>query len=223
VQRRSMHVKTLLWVLLLAVSCVAQASAQILYDEFNGLSLDPARWSVSGGGTVSVADGALALSASCGLFPYVTTVNNPFPATGDFYVRVGFRYTSPQAGGNGFGVTNGWAIGGPGRGCWVWQDYCCGGLRAVCGDLLVTIANAPESGYHVYEWRCVNSVYQFFFDGVLLATNSSSFRPTGFFIGSPAINYCPWTSQQTNFVEIGPFLPTATRPTSWGRLKTVYR
>jgi hypothetical protein len=206
------------------IFCVRTATAQTFHDDFDGSGLDPARWVVAGGGTITVAGGTTTLSASCGqVFPYVTSLNNPFPATGDFLVRVGFRYPDPQAGGNGFGATNGFIVGQPGIGYWLWQDFCCGGLRAACGETVVPLAAAPETNYHVYEWRYLSGVYHFYVDGVLTASAASSFRPTGFFFGHPPTAFCAWTTQQIDFVHVEPLGVTSVAGSSWGQLKAIYR
>ena len=143
--------------------------------------------------------------------------------TGDFLIRVGFRYPDPQAGGNGFGATNGFIVGQPGIGYWLWQDFCCGGLRAACGETVVPLAAAPETNYHVYEWRYLSGVYYFYVDGVPTANAASAFRPTGFFFGHPPTSFCPWTTQQIDFVHVEPLGVTSVASTSWGRLKAMYR
>ena len=202
---------------------IPNANAQVFHDDFNGTSLDPAHWVVSGGGTITVAGGTATLSAPCGLFPYVTSLNNPFPATGDFLIRVGFQYLDPKDGGNGFGATNGLTLGQAGVGFWLWQDICCGGFRAACGETVVPLAAAPETNYHVYEWQYLSGVYYFYVDGVLKASAASSFRPTGFFFGHPPFDYCPWTTQQIDFVHVEPLGVTAVAGNSWGKLKAMYR
>jgi hypothetical protein len=116
---------------LLLLAPAVPANAQVFHDDFDGPSLDPASWLVAGGGTITVTAGSATLAAGCWeTFPYVTSKFNPFPATGDFLVRVGFRYPSPQAGGNGLGATDTWNNPYPLRAFGVWQDFCCGGLRA---------------------------------------------------------------------------------------------
>jgi hypothetical protein len=214
----------MLLIVLCAQFATSRANAQVFHDDFDGTSLDPAHWVVAGGGTITVAAGTATLSAGCGdAFPYVTTLNNPFPLTGDFLIRVGFRYPDPQAGGNGFGAVNGFIVGQAGIGYWLWQDFCCGGLRAACGETVVPIAPAPEINYHVYEWRYLSGVYYFYVDGVPTANAASSFRPTGFFFGHPPTGFCPWTTQQIDFVHIESLGVTATAGTTWGSLKAIYR
>jgi hypothetical protein len=198
------------------------ANAQVFHDDFNGTSLDPTHWVVGGGGAITVAGGTATLSSGCNeQFPYVTTLNNPFPATGDFLIRVGFRYPAPDYSGDGFGATNGFIVGQAGIGYWLWQDAG-GGLRAACGETVVPLAAAPETNYHVYEWQYLSGVYHFYLDGVLTASAASSFRPTGFFFGHPPTSSCFWTTQQIDFVHVEPLGVTATAGTTWGRLKAMY-
>lgn len=220
--RRATH--TLAFVMTL-LSVLARASAaQVFHDDFNGTSLDLSKWNVQGAGSITVAGGYSTQSAGCSQqFPYVTTVANPFPAAGDFLIRVGFSYPSPSDGGNGFGATTGFTLGLPGTGYWVWQDYCCGGLRAVCGDLVVPIAPAGDTNYRVYEWRYIGGVYSLYVDNVFMASDESTFRPEGFFFGHPPFSYCPWTTQQIDFVHIEPIGVTGSGKSSWGRLKAMYR
>lgn len=210
--------------LCICIVCANTVNAQVFHDDFDGTSLDPAKWNVAGGGVITVAGGFSTQSAACNqVFPYVTTVSNPFPETGDFIVRVGFQYPSPSNGGNGFGATTGFVLGQPGTGYWVWQDYCCGGLRAVCGNLVVPIAPAGDTGYHLYEWRYIGGVYSLYVDGTLRASDVSAFRPVGFFFGHPPYAYCPWTTQAIDFVHIEAANVTSARASTWGRVKAIYR
>jgi hypothetical protein len=198
--------------------------AQVFHDDFDGTSLDLTKWALGGGGTVSVAGGVATLSAGCGQFPYITSKMNPFPVTGDFLVRVGFRYPSPAQGGNGFGATDSWNNPYPLRAFGVWQDFCCGGFRAYYGDGgTVFLASAPETAYHVFEWRYSGGIYEMYVDDVLQGSGASHFRPTGIFLGHPPYDYCPWTTSEVDFVHIEFIGTTPTRSAPWGRLKVLYR
>lgn len=220
--RRATHIPALAFALLCAV--VRVSTGQVFHEDFNGAALDLSKWNIQGAGTISVSGGFSTQSAECSQqFPYVTTVTNPFPVSGDFLIRVGFSYPSPQGGGNGFGATTGFQLGLPGTGYWVWQDYCCGGLRAVCGDLVVPIAPAGDTSYRVYEWRYIGGVYSLYVDNVFMASDESAFRPEGFFFGHPPFTFCPWTTQQIDFVHIEPIGVTGSRANSWGRVKAMYR
>lgn len=199
--------------------------SQTFHEDFNAATLDPAIWSVAGGGTVSLSGGQMSLSAGCGeVFPYVSTVQNPFPATGDFLIQVRFTYPLPQTGGNGFGAKGTWNNPFVFQGFAVWQDFCCGGLRMYLGDgQVIPIAGAPETTEHLYEWRYVSGIYYAYVDGVLKGMAPSNYRPTGIFIGHPPTSYCPWTQQRTDYVHVEPLNTTAGRRQSWAHLKQVYR
>ncbi len=204
---------------------IRSAHAQVFHDDFDGTSLDLSKWNVGGGGTVSVAGGFATLSAGCGeQFPYLTSKVDPFPATGDFLVRVGFRYPDPAQGGNGFGATGTWNNPYPLRAFGVWQDFCCGGFRAYYGDGgTVFLANAPETNYHVFEWDYVGGTYELYVDNVLRGSGASAYRPVGIFLGHPPYSYCPWTTSEVDFVHIEPIGLTPAHMDSWGRLKLIYR
>lgn len=200
--------------------------SQIFHEDFDGPTLASGVWDVAGAGSVTLSGGQMTLSANCSeVFPYVTTVGDPFPATGDFMVQVRFSYPLPQAGGNGFGAKGTWnANGYVFRGFAVWQDYCCGGLRMYLGDgQVISLGGAPQTADHLYEWRYVSGVYYAYVDGVLKGIAPSSYRPTGIFIGHPPTSYCPWTQQRTDYVHVEPLNTTSSRRQTWARLKQVYR
>ena len=216
--------------LLLAIS-FSTSQAQVFHDDFDGDAIDTTKWNVyRGGGTVVVNNGTVTLSAPCNTqFPYITTKSNPFPPTGDFIVRVGFRYPAVNIGGNGFGFDYNM------RGFGAWQDACyspdnpqgCGGLRVAVGDrypVYLTDRNVIDTAYHVYEWTCLSGTYRFSLDGVLFLENVSSVRPDKFFFGHPPYSYCNWTTQEIDFVhiEILP-MPVSAEGRSWDSIKTLYR
>lgn len=203
------------------------AGAQGFHDDFNGTALDPLRWIVNpGSGTVTVANGKVRLSADCGQqFPYVVAAANPFPTSGDFRVSIGFRYVTPQYGGNGMSVTtpgcNGYSCN---PGLRIWQDTCCGGLRYSNGSLSETsFGPAYDTAPHVAEWTVTGNRWEFVLDGTLRSVTTFAQRPNGFWFGHPPYTYCPWTTQELDFITITPFLPTATTRSNWSRVKAIYR
>jgi len=203
--------------------------AQVFHDDFDGTALDPSKWNRAGGGTVSVSAGFLNLSAADGMqFPYLTPSTNPFPTTGDFFVRVGMRYSYVGIGGNGLGFDYNQLL------VCLWQDACyspnnplgCGGLRACVGDgtaYYVTDRNTQDTRYHIFEWVYHGGLYRLSVDGVEVAQDASPSRPDRFFLGHPPYAYFDWTSQQIDFVHIEYGTPTPTLYRSWGQLKTHYR
>lgn len=66
-------------------------SSPTVFDNFNGNSLDPSKWTVEQGindsfGSVAVANNSVMLSSDGMGFPRVVSAVNPFPASGDFAV-----------------------------------------------------------------------------------------------------------------------------------------
>jgi hypothetical protein len=209
------------FILVLATAASLPATAQVFHDDFNGPTLDLGKWNLNlGGGSAVFANGRLTLSAPPGQFPYLTSRYNPFPAQGDFMVRVGFRYPDVQMDGNGFGADY------AERGFGVWQDLCCGPLRAAVGDVYPFYPPGlpvPDTTYHVYEWDYIGGTYYFYLDGSFVLLNASSYRPALIFFGHPPQTASAWTTQEIDFVHIEAFNVVPTRTQSWGRLKTLYR
>ena len=206
-----------LW-LLLPFAAPSRADV-VFHEDFNGPILDPAKWSVNpGNGTLAFADGQMTLAAPCnGQFPYVVTTQNPFPTEGDFVLTVGFRYVDVQWGGNGFG-SNDPAFG-------VWQDMCCGPLRMAFGGTTVWLSSFPHPDlrYHVYKWEYVGGTYSATIDGEPVGSSTSAYRPTQFFFGHPPYRYCPWTTQETDFMDIQVPHTTVAMSQTWGHIKSLYR
>jgi hypothetical protein len=173
-----------------------QPEAPLVFnDDFNGTSVDGSKWDLSlGDGTAIVSGGKLTLSATTGNFPYLTAKTNPFPAQGDFLLRVGLRYASSPGAGTGIGPD--WVNRG---GFWVWQDY--NGFSTQVGDVPVTL-DYHDLTYHVFEWRYVSGTYSLTIDGNSKGTSASSFRPTSLFIGHPPYASSGWTSLEIDFVHI---------------------
>ena len=76
----------------------AQTNDTFFTENFEGTSLDAAKWSVSEntnqsgypayGGSVELADGSLTLSSNGSSFPFIYSTINPFPVTGDFDIEL---------------------------------------------------------------------------------------------------------------------------------------
>jgi hypothetical protein len=192
--------------------------AAALHDDFDGNSIDLSKWNLAGGGTVTVSGGHATLSAGCGeQFPYLTPRSNPFPVTGDFLVRVGFRYSFVGGSGNGFGFDFFQPI------LCVWQDAAFG-LRACVGDgPEYLISPTQDLTYHVFQYEYVGGVYHFSVDGVEVAQDACSLRPNQFYFGHPPFNACDWTMQEIDFVHIEALDPTPAASRTWGSVKLIYR
>lgn len=198
------HLATLLSLLLVFALC-SPIVAATFRDDFDGPTLDASKWSIQpGGGTIQLINGKARLAAGCyEVFPYVVTLSDPFPESGDFRIRVGFRYVDVQTGGNGFGAAY------DHRPYGVWQGTGTGLTAGVglIGELKIT--TEADTSYHVYQWDYVDGVYSLTVDGILRASSATSVRPNSFFFGHPPYGFCPWTTQEIDFVEIAslPRLP----------------
>jgi len=205
----------------LALAFVPSAlAAQVFHDDFESPTLNTELWNLDvGGGSAVLEAGLLTLSAPGeAQFPYLTPRGNPFPSEGGFLVRVGFRYPDVQLGGNGFGVEHSQ------RGVGIWQDGCCGGLRVAIGEEYpVYVSEEVDTDPHIFEWRYLDGVYYMWLDDEFVGSSESTFRPSSFYFGHVPAGYCPWTSQEIDFIHIEPLGGVPTMRQSWGRLKAVHR
>lgn len=188
---------------LVCMSCAQSARASIVFQENFDQQLDPAKWSLSlGDGSLTIDSGIAALSSPAGAFPYLSTVSDPFPPTGDFSLRIRFRYPTVLRCGNGFGSTTiathpyfyGFSL-------WIGEGFTPSGT---VGDTFpIVIAAASDGMFHEYEWRYMGGTYSLYLDGTLVASDASVFRPSGMFFGHPPGASCsPWTSQEIDYVII---------------------
>lgn len=61
----------------LCIVCAIPVHAQVFHDDFDGTSLDPAKWNISGGGTITVGGGISTQSADCVEIPPPTVIVPP--------------------------------------------------------------------------------------------------------------------------------------------------
>lgn len=170
-------------------------------DNFN--ALDPAVWAVyANGGSVSVANGTLSLSTN-GVqpkFPYLTCNVNPFPALGDFTVRLGIRFTQLEMNGTGFHATT--ALPAPPVYDQINMDPGC--VLSYWGD---SGANGGVgTTYHSVEWHYAGGTVEQYVDGQLSQTQYGCQRPAGIWLGSP-LQYAgcvPWTALEIDYIEVVP-------------------
>ena len=204
----------------------APSYSQTFHEDFNGNALNPLVWSVDpGDGEVIVASGVVTLTCSGLTFPVVTTLHDPFPA-GDFRLRVGIQYLSVNYCGDGFGAMDNFWEDYNGVACrpfLLWQAN--GGLGDYTGSSDPHgLAEAPELGYHVYEWDYMNGTYELFMDGVPENSGSCAPHATQIFFGHPHPIGCGvWTTFAIDFIDISPIGATRDTPLSWGKLKLTYR
>jgi len=213
---------SLLWGLLLA----GPASGQVFHDDFDGDAVDSSKWEVSNFGASSVSGGKLHLVNDSCRYPFLVSKVNPFPPSGDFLCRVGFRFTSVQRGGNGMGTIEDGVFA---VGFHLWQDNSDLGLRTGFGEIgypfLNLSASQPDTTYHVFEWRYEAGVYSFFLDGVKRGESRSAHVGDQLFIGH--YEYCftePWSTSECDFVHVEWLnQPVPAQSASWGAVKGAYR
>jgi hypothetical protein len=213
--------------LVLAVLMMAHADAAwagTFREDFDGPSLDPAKWSFSPGeGGLTFVDGTVILSSPGGRFPFITPLGNPFP-DGDWSLRVRFRFPSVAACGNGLGSTRDGADPMSQSGFALWQDTGWG-MRVAVGDMdPVNLVAGADTSFHEYEWDRLGRTYLFYFDGAFVGSDESDLSPTSFFFGHPQFVTCgTWTSQQIDVIQITSAGPTPTQRITMGRLRSYYR
>ena len=184
-------------------------------DNFDGTTVDPARWTVeenanmSGnpayGGNVQIVDGSIFLSSNGSAFPCVTTAQNPFPAPGDFVVVFNFTYTKISDWGNGL-----WISAGPVTGnrtnpssniiLQVWANNLDYDQSAIFVNLLgkqvyrtIIYGWEPSASTQTFKLQCYGSTYTLFIDGIEISYGESQLRPDTIGFGHPPIYYIPFT------------------------------
>jgi len=211
----------------------------IFYEDFNDSTLDMSTWMVqentnlsrypAWGGAIALNDSCVWLSSEGSVFPWINTIANPFPSSGDFAVTWKLTYTTIADWGDGFiiycpphadpsnpykdRVLTLWAGDhGPdatsiyielfGYGVW---DKEVPGFR-------------PTSEAHLYRLEYRQGTYTVYVDGTAVASQRSQVRPDGIGIGHPPVNTLPnspestqmwaywgWTSSKTDYVQVETF------------------
>ncbi len=167
----------------------ASADPTYYYEEnFDGTALSPARWAIATNGypdpAVSVGGGLLQMGrvgAASLDFPYVASVGQPFPSTGDFRIELTGQYTSATGKGDGVDVL------GPNNEVvlQIWDDNSLGNTQAyLLGSGLAYIS----PGAHTYALDVRASGASFSVDGTLQLTGPPIPRPTKMWIGHPTID-----------------------------------
>ena len=197
------------------------AESQVFQDDFDGTALNPAVWSVDvgTGGQVVVADGVVTVTCTGNVFPFATTMQDPFPP-GDFLVSVRMRYNTVVQAGDGFGAL---------------------GMKAPAVRFSFGRTAADCSSKRVVRWsiwvqdriRSITSTNGPTSTAVMplpsMAQLSRSMiaqcAPTSLFFGHshPIIAGPPWTSFEIDYVRVEPTGATPTQKMSWGKVKAAYR
>jgi len=189
------------------------ASPAFFFEDFDGTAVDTAKWIVqentnmSGnsayGGSVKVAESHIFLSSSGSSFPWVQTVVNPFPETGDFAVEFDFTYTCVADWGNGFCIGD--TLNRDGRPTLfsIWA----GDIGPDEVQIYITLLGKrvyrttvpgwkPSTDKHFYRLEYVRGVYTVYVDGVEGASEPSERRPITMGFGHAPRSDLPPTEEQ---------------------------
>jgi hypothetical protein len=233
-------------VLLLPLITLATSTAETtytpFYENFEGTEVDTQKWTVqentnlSGypawGGSIRVNDSYVWLSSDGSVFPWIRTVTNPFPDSGDFAVTWSLTFTCIADWGDGFVISCG-PHDDPGNPykdrvltLWAHDEGEAKGaiLIELLGQRVFTIdvpGFRPTSNAHMYRLEYRQGIYTVYVDNTAVASAQSQIRPDSIGIGHPPVNTLPnspestqrwaywgWTSSKTDYIK-------------WRRLATV--
>ncbi len=220
------NLKGLALIFILAVSSLSfilpfvngSDSTVLFSDDFEGVQVDASKWVVtentdrSGypawGGNVNVSDGHLSLSSNGSTFPWVRTVNNPFPATGDFAIEIKLTYTIIGDSGNGIRIYSNQKIANEYDSCtdlftlWAHDEGETTGViyielfgKVVYKDYVPGFK--PTSPAHIYRFEYSGGNYTVYVDNKAVATCASIVRPTAIGLGHPPISTLPYPPETT--------------------------
>lgn len=197
-------------------TAVPPAENVVFFDDFDGAGLDSQRWAWNGGsGQIQVSGGAVQLAGSGRDFPWFYATANPFPAEGDFSLKVTLRYVAVHPRGVGFRLGTARApYGTPqenaaelaaGRLIEIWQDA--GNWRVAVGQENTTVfaLPAPELNRQQIEIRYAGGVYRVSLNGAeIYASPPTSVRPSVLWFGNPTRLDADgvWTSLQIEQVAV---------------------
>ncbi len=206
-------------------SCGAPVTNVLFAEDFLA-PLSPTKWTVdSTGGTVTSGGGLVAVSGSgSSRFPYVQSVSNPFPATGNFSLYCKAKYSA--LGNNGTGACVGSQLVVPPGGAagifnsgltfsW-WGDTAYSeafsantNMQAFVGAItqnLYISATPSPSVVHEYETCVIGSTATTYRDGVQIGTATLPVgwsRPAYVWFGNPVVGYLGvWSSFETYKIEV---------------------
>jgi len=174
------------------------------------------------GGIIEIRDGSLFLASQIGEggpyeFPFVRTVENPFPKEGDFAVRFNMQYLASRQNGAGFAICCPMPQNHTNRLfdyyqlVAIWQDNSASKLLLV--QLLerarFCIGESPDLEIHQYEFRFFfdvpDSQIQAWVDGKMIGFWVGNYlRPDGMWFGQyqPAKTSLGWPDFRVDWVEI---------------------
>jgi len=195
-------------------------------------------------GEVRVSGGLASFSTPPGLraSPYAWTgppsPGSPFPASGDFRLRIRMRYERMAVCGTGVSVVHGddaTPVGAnspisPARA--VLQIWSSGSGVLLYGvgegtSYLIPVSISDPLALHEYVVSLEGGAYTYFVDGVpVYGPVVASVRPSTIELGNPVLTYwaaCDWSSFTLDYVGIEVPGATSIATCSWGALKSTYR
>ena len=203
-----------------ATSC-ANPVTNTLFSEKFASPLNANVWSVdTGGGTVASTIGKLTVSGQGYRFPYIQTLDNPFPASGNysFYCKANYLNFGPN--GTGACIASQTVIP-PGSANYAYEAGTLFQWWGDSGQRYITTASTSNSGHsllfeasidtgvgtHELETCVIGSTITTYKDGIQIGTATlptGYMRPTRIWIGNPVngSSFLPWTSFETHKIEV---------------------
>ncbi len=211
----------------------------VFFEDFNGSALDTSVWMVqentnlsrfpAWGGAIAVNDSCVWLSSEGSVFPWINTIANPFPSSGDFAVTWQLTYTTIADWGDGFVIycpphddpSNPYRD----RALTLWAGDHGPDATSIYIELFGNVAWSlevpgfrPTSEAHLYRLEYRQGIYVVYVDGKTVASQASQVRPDGIGIGHPPVSTLPnspestqmwaywgWTSSKTDYVKVETF------------------
>ena len=203
-----------------ATSC-ANPVTNTLFSEKFASPLNANVWSVdTDGGTVASTIGKLTVSGQGYRFPYIQTLDNPFPASENysFYCKENYLNFGPN--GTGACIASQTVIP-PGSANYAYEAGTLFQWWGDSGQRYITTASTSNSGHsllfeasidtgvgtHELETCVIGSTITTYKDGIQIGTATlptGYMRPTRIWIGNPAngSSFLPWTSFETHKIEV---------------------
>ncbi len=206
---------------------LASAATPFFFDDFTGTQVDTGKWFVqentdwseypANGGSVTVADSQISLSSSGSSFPYLKSIVNPFPATGDFVLEFNITYTCISDWGNGIWVSKGPYEFAPGSETdnssnrvifYLWADNysfdeCWIHASMLGGDYVYTSVLhgwEPSAPAHIFRLAYANETYSLSVDGKSMASKPSQLRPDTIGLGHQPSYWIPFSPEHARSV-----------------------
>ena len=185
-------------------SLLALSSAQqvLFQEDFSHQDSMAQRWSWSiNNGTLNYQNHCLELSAKGYRFPVIQTVNDPFPATGDWTVSIGYKYTGETVCGTDLKIARLDGSNLPDL-AFVHEDNN-GQFLSIDGAGQVW-RQSPNQNWHVLTLCKQGSRIKTIMDGSVVAQSDAGVAPVGLRFGnSGSVTWdATWTSQQIGFVQV---------------------